>query len=391
MLISFALILLVGLGFGFIAKKFNLPPLVGMLLAGILIGPSGFYLLDDSLLNIAQEIRELALIIILLRAGLGISKATLKKIGNTAFKLGFIPAIVEGSAVFLLAIYLFQFNWQQAGVLAFIIAAVSPAVVVPSMLKLKAKDYGKEKEIPTLILASASLDDVFALTMFSIFLGVYRTGEVAVLSSLVQIPVKIVGGVLLGIGVGYLLIKLFTFYDNLDLMHQAVILLASAIAVNAIGEYMGVASLLAVMTIGYLILEEEIKLAEDFSNVLSRLWVPAEIFLFVLIGAAVELEVAYQAGLLGVILIFGALAFRIIGVLIATQGSYLNFKERIFCGISYLPKATVQAAIGAVPLAEGVAGGDLILALAVMAIILTAPLGAIGIETLAPKLLASKT
>lgn len=387
MLISFALILLVGLGFGFIAKKLNLPPLVGMLLAGILIGPSGFYLLDDSLLNIAQEIRELALIIILLRAGLGISKATLKKIGNTAFKLGFIPVLVEGAAVFLLAIYLFQFSWQQAGVLAFIIAAVSPAVVVPSMLKLRAKDYGEEKEIPTLILASASLDDVFALTMFSIFLGIYRTGEVAIFTSLAQVPVKIIGGILLGIGVGYILIKLFAFYDNLDLMHQAVILLASAIAVNAIGEYVGVASLLSVMTIGYLILEEDVKLAEGFSKVLSRLWVPAEIFLFVLIGAAVELEVAYQAGLLGVLLIFGALVFRVVGVLIATQGSYLNFKERIFCGISYLPKATVQAAIGAVPLAEGVARGDLILALAVMSIILTAPLGAIGIEALAPKLL----
>ncbi|MCK8824007.1 cation:proton antiporter [Fuchsiella alkaliacetigena] len=387
MLYSIVLILTVGLILGFVFSRFRLPGLLGMLLAGILLGPSGFDLLAESMLDISQDIRELALIIILLRAGLGISKETLKRIGNTALKLSFIPVIFEGAAVTLLARYIFAFSWLQAAILAFIIAAVSPAVVVPSMLKLKQAQYGKEKEIPTLVLASASIDDVFAITMFSIFMGIFRSGEVAVAANLSQIPIKIIGGIALGAILGYLLVKFFNRYTKLNLTYQTLALLIAAIFANVLGDYLGLASLLAVMTIGYLLLEKSKGLAEDLSAVLNKLWIPAEVFLFVLIGAAVQIEVAYQAGLLGVLLIAGGLVFRSCGVLIATAGSYLNFKERIFVLISYLPKATVQAAIGAVPLAAGVADGELILALAVMSIILTAPLGAIGIELFAPKLL----
>ena len=387
MLYSIILILSVGLVLGFVFSRFRLPGLLGMLLAGILLGPSGFDLLAESMLDISQDIRELALIIILLRAGLGISKATLKRIGNTALKLSFIPVIFEGGAVTLLARYIFGFSWLQAAILAFIIAAVSPAVVVPSMLKLKQARYGKEKEIPTLVLASASIDDVFAITMFSIFMGIFRSGEVALAANLSQIPIKIIGGIALGAILGYLLVKFFNRYPDLNLTYQTLALLIAAIFANVLGDFLGLASLLAVMTIGYLLLEKSKGLAEDLSAVLNKLWIPAEVFLFVLIGAAVQIEVAYQAGLLGVLLIAGGLVLRSCGVLIATAGSYLNFKERIFVLISYLPKATVQAAIGAVPLAAGVADGELILALAVMSIILTAPLGAIGIELFAPKLL----
>ncbi|WP_018248264.1 cation:proton antiporter [Orenia marismortui] len=388
MLLSIALILIVGLILGFIFAKFNLPSLIGMLLAGILLGPSGFSLLDVKLISISQEIRDLALIIILLRAGLGISKETLKKIGKTAFKLSFIPGLLEGGAIFLLAKYLFNLSWQAAGMLAFIIAAVSPAVIVPSMLQLIEKKLGKDKEVPTLVLASASIDDVFAITIFSIFLGIFKSGEVSIANSLIQIPFKIIGGIGLGLIIAYLLNLFFKKYSNLELSYQTIILIVTAILTTVIGNYFKVASLLGVMTIGYLLLEKNKKLATNLSLALNKLWIPAKVFLFVLIGAAVKVEIALNAGWLSILLIFLGLIARSIGVLIATHNSYLNLKERTFCVIAYLPKATVQAAIGAVPLANGVPSGELILALAVMSIVLTAPLGAIGIDYFAPQLLS---
>ncbi|SJZ31219.1 cation:proton antiporter [Selenihalanaerobacter shriftii] len=390
MLFSIASILIVGLILGFLFEQLNLPSLLGMLLAGVLLGRSGFNLLDKNLLSISEEIRKLALIIILLRAGLGISKEILKKIGNTAFKLSLIPVMFEGVTILFLAIYILEFSWVEAGLLAFIIAAVSPAVVVPSMLKLKEERLGEEKEIPTLILASASIDDVLAITFFSIFLGVFEGGSLSVVSAIAQIPIKVIGGIVLGLIIGYLLIKFYNRYSNLDLTYQTVILFAIAIFTTVLGDYLKVASLLAVMTIGYLLLEENKKLANEFSGVLNKLWIPAKVFLFVLIGAAVQIDVAYQVSKVGILIIIIGLIARIFGVLISTIKSNLNFSERIFCAIAYLPKATVQAAIGAVPLAAGVPNGELILALAVMSIMLTAPLGAIGIDYFAPKLLKNK-
>ncbi|PRX21786.1 sodium/proton antiporter (CPA1 family) [Orenia metallireducens] len=388
MLLSIALILIVGLILGFIFERLNLPSLLGMLLAGIILGPSGYGLLSQELMGISQEIRELALIIILLRAGLGISKETLKKIGKTAFKLSFIPGLLEGAAIFLIATHIFKLNWQSAGMLAFIIAAVSPAVIVPSMLQLIEKKLGKDKEVPTLVLAGASIDDVFAITIFSIFLGLFKSGEVQIFSILTEIPIKIIGGVLLGLIIGYLLEKFFRRYNKLNLSYQTIILMVVAIFTTILGDYLGVASLLGLMTIGYWLLEKNKEVATNLSLALNKLWIPAKIFLFVLIGAAVKVQVALHAGWLGILLIFLGLIARSIGVLISTTNSYLNFKERVFCVIAYIPKATVQAAIGAVPLANGVPNGELILALAVMSIILTAPLGAIGIDYFAPKLLS---
>jgi NhaP-type Na+/H+ or K+/H+ antiporter len=388
MLLSIALILIVGLILGFIFERLNLPSLLGMLLAGIILGPSGYGLLSQELMGISQEIRELALIIILLRAGLGISKETLKKIGKTAFKLSFIPGLLEGAAIFLIATHIFKLNWQSAGMLAFIIAAVSPAVIVPSMLQLIEKKLGKDKEVPTLVLAGASIDDVFAITIFSIFLGLFKSGEVQIFSILTEIPIKIIGGVLLGLIIGYLLEKFFRRYNKLNLSYQTIILMVVAIFTTILGDYLGVASLLGLMTIGYWLLEKNKEVATNLSLALNKLWIPAKIFLFVLIGATVKVQVALHAGWLGILLIFLGLIARSIGVLISTTNSYLNFKERVFCVIAYIPKATVQAAIGAVPLANGVPNGELILALAVMSIILTAPLGAIGIDYFAPKLLS---
>ncbi|WP_035571538.1 cation:proton antiporter [Halonatronum saccharophilum] len=391
MLLSIFLILTFGLILGFIFEKMKLPSLLGMLIAGILIGPTTFNLLDENLLAISQDIRTMALIIILLKAGLGISKDTIKKIGGTAIKMGSIPVLVEGAAVALLATIFFDLPWMEAGLLGFIIAAVSPAVVVPSMLKLKETNLGEEKEIPTLILASASLDDVFAITLFSIFLGIFERGNVSIREALVQVPYQIIGGILLGLLIGYLIIKFYRTFDSLNLSYRSLILVVIAIGTYALGGFIGVASLLSIMTIGYLILEQEREMAKEFSAILNELWMVAKIFLFVLIGAAVELEAAFGAGLLGLLLIFLGLVARSIGVLLSTHNSYLNFKERIFCAVSYLPKATVQAAIGAVPLAAGVPSGELILALAVMSIVFTAPIGAIGIEKLAPHLLEGKT
>ncbi|GAB6099774.1 cation:proton antiporter [Halanaerocella petrolearia] len=387
MLLSIALILSLGLMLGFIFNRFDLPSLLGMLVAGIILGPSGLSLLDSKLLSISQEIRQLALIIILLRAGLGISKDTLKKIGKAAFRLSFIPGLLEGGTIFLLATYFFNLPWKSAGMLSFIIAAVSPAVIVPSMLRLKDKKLGKNKEVPTLILASASIDDVFAITLFSIFLELFKSGNISIVNTIIQIPFKISGGIILGLIIGYLVHKTFAKSPQLNLTYQSIILIITAIFTSVLGDYLKAASLLSIMTIGYLLLEKNKSLATDLANTLNKLWVPAKVFLFVLIGAAVKIQAAYQVGIFGIVIIFIGLIARSIGVLIATTNSYLNLKERVFCVIAYLPKATVQAAIGAVPLAAGVPAGELILALAVMSIILTAPLGAIGIEYFAPQLL----
>jgi NhaP-type Na+/H+ or K+/H+ antiporter len=389
MLLSVVLILGVGLSLGFLFDQLELPSLLGMLLAGILLGGSGFDLLADELLVISQDIRQLALIIILLRAGLGISKETLLNIGRLALKLSFIPILLEGGVVFGLGIVLLNLSWLEAGMLAFIIAAVSPAVIVPSMLRIKEQKLGQNKEIPTLILASASVDDVLAISLFGLFLNIFQSKSFSSLQGVFYIPAGIIGGILLGLCVGYLLDKFFTAIPRLDVTYQIIILLITAISVNIVGDYFQLASLLAVMSIGYILLEKNKHLAEEMSAALNKLWVPAKVFLFVLIGAAVQIKFVLEAGIISLVVIGAGLLARSIGVLFATIRSKLTIKERLFCIVAYLPKATVQAAIGAVPLAAGVPNGELILTMAVLSIVVTAPLGAIGIKQLAPKLLAS--
>lgn len=390
MALSLAIIIIGGLVFNKAFDRLSLPGLLGMLFLGILIGPYGLNLISENVLNISADLRTIALIIILIRAGLGLKKDTLIKIGGSAVKLSFLPGILEGSAICLTAIYIFELPFIEAGMLAFIIAAVSPAVVVPSMLNLIENQKGKEKGIPTLILAAASIDDVFAITIFSTFLGFYGGKNINISLKLLNIPISVILGILIGVITGLILIKLFQKLHMRD-TKKVLLLLAVAILLNVLEKNLNTiitfASLISVMTIGFTIMEKYGNLGKRLAKKFNKLWVFAELLLFVLVGAQVNINVALNAGFLGILIIIIGLIFRSIGVYISLLGSNLSYKERIFCIVAYTPKATVQAAIGAVPLAFGVASGELILALAVLSILLTAPLGAIGIKYFGHKFL----
>lgn len=386
MIQSIMLILFLGILFSKIFEKAKLPGLLGMIIVGIVIGPYGVNLLDENIIKISSEIRTLALIIILLRAGLGLNKDILKKVGATAAKMSMIPCIVEGFFITFAAHKFLNLPFVEAGMLGFIIAAVSPAVVVPSMIKLKEKGMGMKKGIPIIILAGSSVDDVFAITLFTVFLGMSTKTSGSIPMQIAKIPIEIIGGIILGIVFGMLLTKLFK-KTKLSDMEQLIILFSCALIVNIIGNKINVAALLGVMTMGFVLLEKSQDISIKLEKKLSNVWFFAQIFLFVLIGAAVNTKVALDAGGMGILVIVLGLLGRTIGVVIALTGSNLNLKEKVFCAIAYIPKATVQAAIGGVPLAAGIASGSLILAIAVLAILLTAPLGLIGIKTFASNLL----
>ena len=384
MAFSLALIIIAGLIANKICEKIKLPGLIGMLIVGVLIGPYCFNLLSDELLLISDDFRKIALIIILLRAGIGLNKETLKKVGKSALFLSFIPCILEGVAIMLLSVVIFDISLVEGGMLGFIVAAVSPAVVVPAMLEFKKKGIGDKKGITTLILAGASVDDVFAITMFSGFLGIYSSKHITILLSISQIFISIILGILLGILVGLLLILLF---KKLNIRNTKKVLLLIGITIfmtafeNFTKNFIPISSLLGIMTIGFVLLEKLPETAKGIASKLGKIWIFAEILLFVLVGAKVNITVAFDAGLKGLLLIIVGLTFRSLGVYISTINSDLNLKERLFCIISFIPKATVQAAIGAIPLIMGVLSGELILAIAVLAIIITAPIGAIGIKS----------
>ncbi|EEG76404.1 cation:proton antiporter domain-containing protein [Dethiobacter alkaliphilus] len=390
MLNSLLIIFFLGLGAKKLFEKFKLPGLVGLVLVGILTGPFVLNLLEQDILALSTEIRLLALIIILLRAGLGLDRQILTRIGSSAIKMSAIPGIFEGTTIMILSRIFLDFSWAQAGVLGFIIAAVSPAVVVPSMLDLRDRGLGMDKNVPILILAGASIDDVFAITVFTVFLGLAggTATEATPLISFAMIPVEIVGGVLLGLIIGYLLVLLFNRF-TLHRIEQLLLVTGSGIVVTLIGEAVSLAGLLAVMGLGFILLEKGNghDYISQLEESLNHLWLGAQLFLFILIGAAVNIQVAWQAGALGIMMIALGLTARSIGVLVATWRSGLSWNERKFCAAAYLPKATVQAAIGGVPLAAGIPGGEIILAIAVLSIIITAPLGAIAIKRLAPRLL----
>ncbi|GAA0745188.1 cation:proton antiporter [Clostridium oceanicum] len=387
---SLAIILLLGLIVNELFTKFKLPGLLGMILLGIVIGPSGFSLLNKDLLTISSDIRKVALIVILLRAGLGTSKNDLKKIGKTAAKLSCIPGLIEGFTIAAIATLILDFSFVQGGMLGFILAAVSPAVVVPFMLEFKNKRLGTNKSIPTLILAASSIDDVFAITIFTTFLGFYGGKKVNIGMKILNIPLSIILGVVIGIVVGLLLIKIFKKYSLRD-TKKIIILMSAAIFLTTLEDVLkdkiAIASLLGVMTIGFILLEKYPKVSYRLSVKLNKVWVIAQIFLFVLVGAEVKVGVIFDSGLLGVLIIAAGLIARSLGVVISTLGTDLTLKERIFCVVSYTPKATVQAAIGGIPLALGVKGGDLMLAIAVLSILVTAPLGALAIKILGNKFL----
>ncbi|RCW52471.1 MULTISPECIES: cation:proton antiporter domain-containing protein [Halanaerobium] len=384
MALSLALIILFALLFGRFFDRLKLPALLGMLLIGILLGPYGFDLISQDILNISSDLRMIALIVILIRAGLGIEKETLKKVGVPAVKLSFIPGLMEGAAVILAAVYFLNFEFVEAGILAFIIAAVSPAVVVPQMLALIDQGKGADKGIPTLVLTGASVDDVVAITIFSAFLSIYGGQQINIFRQILNVPVAILLGIILGTAIALFLIYIFKKYHIRD-TKKALLILSFGILMNSLENLLDgiipIATLLGIMVIGFVIQERYSILGKRLSSKFNKIWVFAELMLFVLIGAEVNVQLALESGLLGLIIIAIGLSARSIGVFISLAGTQLNLKERVFCVLAYTPKATVQAAIGAIPLAAGVASGDLILALAVLSIVVTAPLGAVAIKT----------
>ncbi|MFR1710202.1 MAG: cation:proton antiporter [Clostridium sp.] len=387
---SIAIIILLAIIFNTVFEKIKLPGLLGMLILGILIGPYGFNLISRDLLSISPDLRKIALIVILLRAGLGIKKSDLKEIGRPAIKMSCIPGILEGFTIAFISTKFLGFTFIQGGILGFIIAAVSPAVVVPQMINLMDNKLGTNKGIPTLILAGASIDDVFAITILSSFLALYSGKSVNIFSQLIQIPISILLGIGLGLLFGLGLIYLLKNF-NINDVKKVLIILALSILLTTLEtifkDKILIASLLGVMTIGFILTEKLPKISTPLSQGLNKLWVFAEILLFVLVGAEVNIAVAFSSGAIGILIIFIGLIGRSVGVIISLIGTNLNIKERLFCVISYIPKATVQAAMGALPLSLGVVSGDLILAISVLSILVTAPLGAIGIKFFSKSLL----
>lgn len=383
MILSLAVIITVGLIFNKLFKAIKLPGLLGMLILGIIVGPNMLDLISKEILTISPDLRKIALIVILLRAGLGINRSTLKKVGKTALKMSFLPCVIEGFTIAFVGRYILNISFIEAGMLGFIIAAVSPAVVVPQMLELINKGKGKENGVPTIILAASSIDDVFAITIFSTFLGLYGGSNISISGKLFSIPISILLGGGIGILIALLLIWIFKKFHLRD-TEKTLIILASGMLLTSLEDIfkniVPIASLLGVMVVGFVLLDKYPKVANRISEKFNKVWVFAEILLFVLVGAQVDVKVIVHSGLLGLLVLFIGLVARSIGVYISLMGSNLNLKEKIFCIISFMPKATVQAAMGAVPLASGVASGNLILAIAVLSIVVTAPLGAVGIK-----------
>lgn len=389
-LTSLALIFLFGLIFGALFQKLRLPPLLGMLIVGIVLGPYALDWLDDSLLSISADLRQIALIIILTRAGLNLNISDLKKVGRPAVLMCFLPACFEILGMLVLAPPLLHISYLDAAIMGAVVGAVSPAVIVPKMLRLMEEGYGTEKSIPQLILAGASVDDVFVIVLFSSFTGLAK-GESLSPWRFVEIPVSILLGVLLGAALGLLLAFFFQKVLVRDSVKVLLLLSFSFLLValeDALEGIVPISGLIAVMSLGIALQRKRDIVARRLSLKFSKLWVAAELLLFVLVGATVDLHYAYAAGLSAVVLIFGVLLFRMAGVWVCLLKTELLFKERLFCMLAYMPKATVQAAIGSVPLSMGLSCGNIVLTVAVLAILITAPLGAFLIDLTYKKLLS---
>lgn len=395
MLASLSLIFLVGLAMGAICQKLKMPRIIGMLVTGIVLGPYVLDFLDPSILSISSELRKLALIIILLKAGLSLDLKDLKKAGRPAILMSFVPATCEIAGYILFAPLVLGINRIEAAIMGAVLGAVSPAVVIPRMVMLMEEKYGTKKAIPQMIMAGASCDDIFVIVLFTTFLSMAQGGSADIIN-FVNIPVSIVLGILLGAVTGYGLYLFFeTSYAHKHCVRNStkviIVLGFSMLLVSVEGWLEGkvsVSGLLAVVSMACVIkIKSTAFVSKRLSEKFGKLWIAAEVVLFVLVGAAVDIRYTLSAGIAAVFMIFIALIFRTAGVLICTIKTKLNMKERIFCVIAYLPKATVQAAIGSVPLAAGLACGKIILSVAVLAIIITAPLGALGIDNTYKKLL----
>jgi len=384
----FAIILGGGWLFGKLFGKIKLPNIFGMVVFGIICSIFLKQYTPKLLWDLSPFLKSFALIVILLRAGLGIKRETLNKVGLTALLMSFVPCIAEGFGLMFLFKIFFDFSWAISGLTGFMLAAVSPAVIVPSMLDLKKEGH---TEVPTIIIAGASIDDIFAITFFSVFLGLSTTSNVDILKAVISVPFSLIIGVVSGLILGFLLSIYFKKrYTQIRATEKALVLLVGGTLLVQVGDIFHFAALLGIMTAGFILLERHEEVAHELSGKFSKIWIFAEIILFVLIGFSLDLTVALKAGLKGLFVIVLGLVFRSIGVFIATAFSKLNFRERIFCMIAYLPKATVQAALGGVALSYGLAEGNTILAIAVVAILFTAPVGLFGIKFFAPILLSYK-
>ncbi|MCI5623177.1 MULTISPECIES: cation:proton antiporter [Anaerostipes] len=389
MLLSVALILSLGMILGWLCQKCKLPSLLGMLITGIILGPYVLNLIDPSILSISSELRKIALIIILTRAGLNLDISGLKKIGRPAVLMCFVPASFELLGIILLAPKILGISVLESAILGSVLAAVSPAVVVPRMVKLIEEEYGTKKGIPQLILAGASVDDVYVIVLFTTFIGIIQGKGISVIS-FINIPISITLGVLIGVGLGYILSKYFEKVHIRDTTKVLLILSVSFMLVTAedtLNTNITFAALIAIMFIGVAIQKFREPVAKRLSAKYNKLWVAAEIFLFVLVGATVNIGYLKNVGSNALIVIAGALVFRMAGVFVCLLGTKLNWKERMFTMLAYTPKATVQAAIGGIPLSIGLSCGDMVLTVAVLVIVLTAPLGAFAIDFSYKKLL----
>lgn len=389
MLLSIALILLVGMSMGWICRKIKLPSLLGMLITGIVLGPYVLNVLDIKLLGISSDLRKIALIIILTRAGLGLDLTSLKKIGRPAVLMCFVPATFELAGMLLLAPRLMGMSLLEAAVMGAVLAAVSPAVVVPRMVKLMEEGYGVKEGIPQLILAGASVDDVYVIVLFSTFSGMMQ-GEGASVIRFVNIPVSIILGMIIGLTIGVLLAFYFQKVHIRDTAKVLIILGISfllAAAEDSLTTPVTFSALIAIMFIGVGLQRKREAVAKRLAVKYGKLWVAAEVFLFVLVGATVNIGYLGRVGVRALLMIAGALLFRMAGVWVCLLGTGLKTGEKAFTMLAYTPKATVQAAIGGIPLALGFACGDTVLTVAVLAIVLTAPLGAFAIDLSYRKLL----
>jgi NhaP-type Na+/H+ or K+/H+ antiporter len=395
MLTSLALIFLVGLAMAAICQRLKLPRIIGMLLTGILLGPYALNWLDESILGISSQLRQIALIIILIKAGLSLNLADLKKVGRPAVMMAYVPASFEILAYVLFAPAILGVSRVEAAVMGTVLGAVSPAVVVPRMVQLMETQYGTKKSIPQMILAGASCDDIFVIVLFSTFSSMAQGGSVQVMD-FVNIPISIVLGVALGAVAGYLLGGFFeTAYAHKHYVRNSmkvIVVLGVAFLLMAIETWakgiVSISGLLAVVAMACVLkLRSTTFVSKRLSEKFGKLWLAAEVLLFVLVGAAVDIRYTMNAGIVAVVMIGIALLFRAVGVMLCMVGTQLNVKERLFCIIAYLPKATVQAAIGSVPMAMGLACGQIVLSVAVLAILITAPLGAIGMDVSYQKLL----
>lgn len=389
MLLSLSLVFIFGLVLGSIFKKIKLPSLLGMLITGIVLGPYALNLLDDKILMISSDLRQIALIIILTRAGLALDLKDLKKVGRPAVLMCFIPACFEITGMILLAPKFLGISTLDAAIMGSVVAAVSPAVIVPKMLKLMESKYGTDKSIPQMIMAGSSVDDVFVIVLFTVFTGLGKSGDFSAVS-FVKIPVSIIlgltGGIICGIVIGMMFKKLHIRDSAKVIIIISVSFLLVTLEHNVHGA-IGFSGLLAIMSMGGAVQKKNYELSKRLSSKFSKLWVCAEVLLFVLVGATVDIKYVKSAGVMAIVTLFSVLVIRMIAVYICLVKTKLRQKERIFCMFAYIPKATVQAAIGSIPLAMGLGCGKIVLTVAVLAILITAPLGAILVDLSYKKLL----